>query len=212
MSQAPQPGFGEFRWAPRVRPDLIRRLYQADAQGLHDTELIDEVGHAMLARCETIRTASERRCIHCHGLLEGQRTRDGVLHCPACGWSVRWKTFQQSYKKRRIHGSRALPAFLLFLEQYPRARAWAEKMREIDAVIHAVHESLGPNPWVAPAADNLIEGRVEDTLQLLDELASGDGTADIRQRQEVWAAKVEPFRRRMAKEWAKARQRGTTRD
>jgi len=32
-------------WAPRVKPQTLRRLYQTDARGILDEELIDEVGY-----------------------------------------------------------------------------------------------------------------------------------------------------------------------
>jgi hypothetical protein len=36
-----------FRWARRVEQEKIRRLYETDARGIVDDELIDEVGYAM---------------------------------------------------------------------------------------------------------------------------------------------------------------------
>ncbi|MEX2225792.1 MAG: hypothetical protein WEB52_05000 [Dehalococcoidia bacterium] len=39
-------GADEIKWARRVRPETIRRLYTLDAKGIVDDELIDEVGYA----------------------------------------------------------------------------------------------------------------------------------------------------------------------
>ncbi|HEY3341750.1 MAG TPA: hypothetical protein VGK81_07020, partial [Anaerolineae bacterium] len=61
-------------WAPRVKQNLIRRLYETDARGIYDEELIDEVGYALLARCEAFIAA-----------VEASR---GKVTCPACGASV----------------------------------------------------------------------------------------------------------------------------
>ena len=33
------------RWAPRVPQDKVRRLYETDARGIYDDELIDDVGY-----------------------------------------------------------------------------------------------------------------------------------------------------------------------
>ena len=48
-----------IQWSPRVGPQKILRLYQTDAQGIVDEDLIDEVGHGLLARCESIRIVSD---------------------------------------------------------------------------------------------------------------------------------------------------------
>ena len=58
-------------WAPRARPELIRRLYESDAAGLLDGELVDEVGYALLLRCKTIQCVTERRCPECHERMQG---------------------------------------------------------------------------------------------------------------------------------------------
>ena len=48
-------------WAPRVPKALIRRFYETDAKGIYDEELIDEVGYALLARCQSFITANLAR-------------------------------------------------------------------------------------------------------------------------------------------------------
>ncbi len=42
------------RWAGRVSRAQILQLYATDAKGIVDEELIDEVGYALLTRCESI--------------------------------------------------------------------------------------------------------------------------------------------------------------
>lgn len=37
-------------WSPRVKPVLVRRLYEQDAQGIHDEELLNEIGIGLLLR------------------------------------------------------------------------------------------------------------------------------------------------------------------
>ncbi len=48
------PMMAQIQWAPKVRRDLIRRLYQNDAHGLVDDDLINAVGFALYQRCESI--------------------------------------------------------------------------------------------------------------------------------------------------------------
>ncbi len=50
-----------IRRAPRVRRDLIRRLYEDEARGLLDDQLLDEVGIGLYARCESIMKARRPR-------------------------------------------------------------------------------------------------------------------------------------------------------
>jgi hypothetical protein len=46
-------------WAPRVPQHKICQLYVDDAQGLHDDELIADVGYGLLARCQSFLAANE---------------------------------------------------------------------------------------------------------------------------------------------------------
>jgi hypothetical protein len=52
-------------WAPRVKPYLIRRLYESDDQGVLDTDLLDEVGWALYARCESFIQAGKPGRVTC---------------------------------------------------------------------------------------------------------------------------------------------------
>jgi len=44
----------KIRWAPKVRQEKLWRLYQSEAGGFLDEELLDKVGYALLERCENI--------------------------------------------------------------------------------------------------------------------------------------------------------------
>jgi hypothetical protein len=48
-----------LQWAQRVSPAKIRQVYNLDAQGIMDEELIDDVAYAFYARCESILTVTE---------------------------------------------------------------------------------------------------------------------------------------------------------
>jgi hypothetical protein len=165
------------RWAPRVRPALVRRLYEADAKGIVDVELIDEVGYALWARCETIRRVTDRLCPECGGRLAGVHRspdRHRPIACVECGWASTWGAYHRSYKGRRIHGGRAFAAFTEYIERFEAARTPQAKMREIDRLIHAVHEAAD-GLWTSPGAMNLIDARRDEILPFLNELAGLDG-------------------------------------
>ena len=47
-------GADEIEWARRVPKSKIRRLYESDASGLLDEDLLEEVGSLLLQRCKSI--------------------------------------------------------------------------------------------------------------------------------------------------------------
>ena len=145
------------QWAPRVRMALIKSLYEADAAGLADDDLVNEVGHALLMRCESIYRVTERRCPDCGEVLEGAHdvgSRDRTISCPGCGWISTWRAYHRSYKGNRIHGGRAYREFVHFLCEFPTCRTKSSKMLAIDRLIHAVHGASG-NVKALPGAQNL---------------------------------------------------------
>jgi len=48
----------EVHWAPPVSKEKIRRLYESDASGLRDDELLDDVGITLYLRCKSILTVT----------------------------------------------------------------------------------------------------------------------------------------------------------
>jgi hypothetical protein len=179
-----------IRWAPKVPQHKIRRLYENDAQGIIDPALIDEVGYALYARCESVWIVTERRCPRCQERCERSEGANPILSCPSCGWSTSWEAYKRSYKGKRIHGGRAYAFFMTFMDEWPRAKGAREKMLAIDRVIHALHESAN-QVWTLPASVNLIEGSFEEVIAFLDDLAYGDTTdASMRARKEQWRRKM----------------------
>ena len=177
-------------WARRIRPHKIRQLYENDAAGILDEDLINDVGYALYARCEAVWMVTERRCIKCKEKCDLTDGKDAVLTCPSCGWSTPWQVFKRSYKGKRIHGGRAYESFLIYMDEFRQAKSPRQKMLIIDRVIHALHESLN-QIWTIPASVDLIEGKLEDVIELLDSLAYGNTTdAAMHSRKEQWRRKI----------------------
>ncbi len=174
------PVSGEIRWARRVPQHKIRRLYTLDAKGIVDEELIDEVGYAMYARCDSIRAVTaasvgRARCHGCGAVIRHQWERDEPMVCGECGWRTTWREYLRSYQGKQLHGGAGFPAFVQFHERWPAARTPRDKMLLIDGLIHALHVNTQKQVLFAhPAACNIIEGRMRDVVALLDELAYGD--------------------------------------
>jgi hypothetical protein len=187
-------GIDELRWARRVRPEKIRRLYALDAKGIIDEELIDDVGYAMFARCESIRIATRAHagkatCARCRSKIEHNFDKAQVLACD-CGWQTTWGEYHKAYQGKQLHGGGAYPFFRAFIDAWPAARTPRDKLLAIDALIHACHGQF-KGYMGRPAACNLIEGTARELVRFLDELAYGDqSTAELRATRDRWQSDV----------------------
>jgi hypothetical protein len=187
-----------FKWARRVEPEKIRRLYTLDAKGIVDEELIDEVGYAMYARCESIRIATEAHagrptCHKCRGTMEHRWKRNEPMVCESCGWTTTWGDYLKTYQRKQLYGGKAYPIFLSFLEDWPNARSHRDRLLLIDRLIHAVHAELGSETSMyRPAAVNLIEGTAHELVAFLDDLAYGDkSTPGLLELRDAWRTRAE---------------------
>lgn len=187
---AAQPA-GSVQWAPRVPPRKILRLYETDARGIIDEELIDEVGYGLLARCESIRIVSDAyrgriTCPRCFTLVrdEGKRpTKDQrLVQCPECDWQMNWGAYRKTFQEKQLRGHNFEPELDYCLKHFPKARTPIEKMRSIDRLIHAVHKGTAK-----PAATNLISGKAGQLTGFLDRLAYGEeSTPGVQQTKAAW--------------------------
>ena len=91
----------EIEWAPRVSLSKIRELYEREACGELDDELVEEVGFALFARCQSILEFSEAlegqvRCKRCYraappGSAPGAARSVGeTKRCPPSGATKGW--------------------------------------------------------------------------------------------------------------------------
>jgi hypothetical protein len=175
----------EIRWEPRVSRERIRRLYETDARGIIDEELLDDVGYALYARCDSILTVTDAvrgkvRCICCTEICEQidartGRSADNLIRCVRCAWEVTVGEYRRSYRNKRLFGGGAEEAFRSFVARFPHARTPQEKMLLIDRLIHAIHNELADRPQ-RPAAVNVIDGDTRAVVDLLEGLAYGNGS------------------------------------
>ncbi len=185
----------EMRWARRVPRDKVRRLYLLDAKGIVYEELIDDVGYAMYARCESIRIATEAHqgraaCRRCGETITHRWDKDELLQC-SCGWQKTWGAYLKSYQRKQLTGGGAYPAFADFLERWPKARTPRDKLLAIDRLVHACHGSARFGV-TRPAAVNLIEGTATELITFLDDLAYSDlSSPEARATRDEWRAATE---------------------
>ncbi len=184
-----------IRWARRVQQQKVRQLYASDARGIVDEELIDDVGYAMYARCESIRMVTEAHagramCHSCRAVIEHHWVRDEPMVCESCGWTTTWEAYLKSYQHQQLYGGTGYGVFLEFLERWPKARTPRDKLLAIDWLVHACHGSA--DDIGRPAATNLIEGTATQIVSFLDELAYGEQSSPgMRESREEWKQTAE---------------------
>jgi len=174
------------RWAPRVSPGAIRRLYETDARGIVDAEQVDDVGHSLYARCRSILRATEAHqgrvtCPRCEHVIErgvgagaAPAGREEIVRCERCGWRVRWREYFKTYQHKHLVGGGAVQFHVDFVAQFERARGPRETMLAFDRLIHVFRWELKNNP-VRSAARELIYARnYKELLTFLDTLTYGE--------------------------------------
>ncbi len=196
----------KFHWAAKISQRDIQRLYDSDAKGLLDEDLLEKVMYILHTRiCDMfeVRQAQKTgrvKCRHCGAavpqpLWYGGRFKDNPLRCEQCGWETTCGEFTESYKgKDMLPGSRT-DLFQEFLERFPSARTPQEKMLLVDWLIHEFHVQSGVSSRLV--AQNVIQGSRQQLIDLLSRLAS---TSLGQSAKETWQAKeddpIRQFRRK----------------
>ncbi len=193
-----------IRWAEKLRPDRLRRLYINDANGLTDDALVDDVGWTLYLRCESVLLvcAGSVKCPRCKAAFLCVRYHDKAPHqvfpCPECGWTTTEAEYTRSHRGQDLSGRGAMDAFQEFVDTYPKAHSYKECVLRIDRLIHAFHHDLkrGDHPHRA-AAVNLIVGSPQQVIALLDGLTYSSGSGpEIQQTLVQWQDAIRDMRRR----------------
>jgi hypothetical protein len=203
----------KIRWAKRVKPQKIRRLYQSDAQGMLDQDLLDDVGYGFYVCCRELLELGEAirgriKCRDCGAIIvrqtvDGKFSRDPteLLTCTECSWQVTCGDYHKSLL-RIEPGSPELSAeeqlAEVFVQEWPRAGSPRQKLLLIDELIHEFHmhyRAVG-----SPLGWSVVRATGRQLMELLENLAYGPGTTPgLEETRQVWSAQL------------KARQMQTTR-
>jgi hypothetical protein len=191
----------------------IRRLYESDAAGRLDAELLDEVFFGFLARCRSILTVTDAAsgrvaCPRCRAVTtrrvrapggvaarDGLGEKDEVLRCPGCGWSTTWGAYHRTYRDKQLMGGNAIGVFREFVRRAEGTGSARGRMVLVDWLVHEAHKTVmaGQLEFHRPTAVNLIEGRMRDLIVFLDELAYGpDGTPGLAEQADRWRSEIRP--------------------
>ncbi len=174
----------KIRWASKVSRTKIRCLYQNDARGTIDDELIEEVGWALLLRCQSILrvTRGQVECPRCGAVFDvSSATADaqGARMCPAkdCDWRTTTDAYHASWRHQDLIGSNALQAFEAFIAKYGKAKTARERTFQIDQLIHAFHWDMKQRVPNRSVGNNLIVGSHQEVVAFLDGLSDGGENA-----------------------------------
>jgi len=191
-----------FHWAVKVSRRDIKRLYDSDANGLLDEDLLDQIMFTIHARVVDMFEVREAQtfgrvtCRNCGARVVqpfymGSRNRDVALACDQCGWQTTCREYLASYSgKDLLPGSRA-DLFQEFLDRFPAAHTPQEKILLLDWLIHSFHIQSGVSNRLV--AMNVISGTRNQLIELLTSLAA---TGEGQPVKEEWLAEENhPIRR-----------------
>src|SRR5438093_1119058 len=108
--------------------EWLQRLYELDAGGVVDEELLDKVGYRLYDRCRdciiVIDSVGGRfTCVMCH---RGADVADGTVRCTTCGWTIPLADFRVSWRHMELNAD---PTFLReFVRSWMAARTPRQKM------------------------------------------------------------------------------------
>lgn len=180
------------RWAPRVQAAMIRRLYEQNAAGIYDDQLVDEVGYAFLARADSLLKTNRAHYDHvvtCPVCGAVARYEDRMLYC-SCGWSLSWREYHASYQKKQLIGENIPPLVEVYIWEFSAAQDYHAKMRAIDHLLHRFHWELKNTP-TRPLAVNFIDLRLWDVVRFLITLAYPEDDPEARRQYETWLANAQ---------------------
>ena len=171
-----------FHWAPRVARRDVQRLYESDAAGLLDENLLEKVASGIHARVQDMlelrlaQTFGRVTCRACGARVPqpyqmGSGARDKILQCGQCGWQVTCGQYYESYNGKRMLPGAAHEVFETFAERWPKARTPQQKLLVVDWLIHQFHMNQG----IAgrPVGENVIQGDARQVSELIAGLAGG---------------------------------------
>ena len=192
---------GMITWAQPVPRELVRRLYESEARGMLDVELLEDVMYRTAERVRDVllvveALAGRATCPRCDAVIEHDARDRSVLAC-GCGFRTKWRDYKKSFSKRGLHGPRGPGFFENFVERLPGAKTPRDRFLLFDRFIHEYHDDLRSKiPTHFPAAANAIEGPAVKVLELLDSLAYGpDPDGRLIDTRDTWRSRTRRGRR-----------------
>lgn len=157
-------------------PIKLVRLYEDDAAGMLDEELLGDVAWTLYFRVRDVVRVSNSRvvCPLCATEFPVRWRGDEPLMtsaCPTCGWRTTAEQYHSSWAHQDLNGHS--DEFVHYLEHFPRARSSQQRMLLIDRLVHALHVATVESSTANFAARNFLEDNRPKIAALLDRLAYG---------------------------------------
>jgi len=173
MEMVDESKFNKFVWCKKVSRKDLERLYQSDAKGMLDKELLEDVGYTLYTRCVQAKEAwaymdkGQIVCHHCRAVLT---VGNAPVTC-ICGYSYTYREYRRSCCAANMPGGRAEPIFNQFIVKWQACKIASQKMMLIDWLIHEFHVTLMSNLRGRSVCMNLIEGSTKQIKELIEKLA-----------------------------------------
>ncbi len=181
------------RWAPRVSKGKIERLYRGSTNGVLDEDIIDDVGYAIYARCESMLEVTEivrtgrPHCPECETVCPSRNWQPNEeIVCPACEWRCPVSVYNKTHSRKNFGTGGLDKQIREFMNGFKSARSYGDKVVLIDTLIHWFHWGSTQS---RPLATALIEGSMKTTMAFLDKLNYGDSLPNVQKTREEWRRK-----------------------
>jgi hypothetical protein len=171
-----------------------------DALGIVDEELIDVVGYAFLARCQSILHATDAHagliiCPECGALESCVRGKRGIAaRCSIAsnaGGTCAGSTISKATNTSILFGGGAMALHVEYVERFKAATTPQQKMLAIDRLVHAYHRELVHAPGRSAVRELIYASNYEDLLRFLDTLSYGEwSTPGLQAAKQEWDRKL----------------------
>lgn len=200
-----------IKWSQRLPLLKLRKLYESEASGAIDEDLLEDVAVTLYLRCKDIVAVDksrngELRCPFCYekNLNEvyikvardeyGKRIDE--LKCDECLNEISYIEYQRCTKGAQLNLGGAGDAFRRFIKEYERPALPGKRMLQVDRLIHEFHYSLKTNidQPTRSVGPNLLGATLKESIKFLDEL-SGIASDDrcIKNNADSWQKEKKKF-------------------
>jgi len=195
------------QWAGRVEKWKIVRIYEDDAGGIHDEELLNDVAYRLYARCKSMIVVEEARhgraaCPVCESIIKHTAQKGSQLACNNCNWMGSWDDYRRSLDGHHLIAPGLQPFCQEYVQKLPQAKFPKEQMYWIDWLIHRSHWEGTALPGQSGAA-SLIQGRAQDVNAFLAALSAGTHRQQRLDLEQLWSEE----QKEQIKGWRKAADR-----